>query len=121
MGDAPVACCFTLGFANNQVPCCFESQKVENKAGCTLDAPPGGALGFNGTICPESADEAQCLVQFAVPPARGKRGKISPQATCLRLVLSAVGCTTRASWRPCRRRRLIPRRVSRRRSSNLTR
>jgi hypothetical protein len=73
--DAPVACCFTLGFANNQVPCCFESQQVENKAGCTLQAPAGGTLGFNGTICPESADEAQCLVQFAVPPVNGKEGK----------------------------------------------
>jgi len=71
--DAPIPCCFTLGFASNQLPCCLEVQKLESvtdpdtgvttTAKCTLKAPLGGTLGFNNTFCPSSADEAQCIVQ----------------------------------------------------------
>jgi len=75
----PVSCCFTLGFASNQVPCCFESQKVDSKDACTLTHPVGGSLGFNQTICPESADEAACILQSAtIPPAGLAPGSYPP-------------------------------------------
>ena len=62
--DAPTPCCFTLGFASNQVPCCLNTETgVASLDECTLKAKLGESIGFSATYCPTTADEAQCIVQ----------------------------------------------------------
>lgn len=72
--DAPVPCCFTLGFGSNQIPCCLDTQKgVASLEECTLKAKLGESIGFSKKYCPTSADEAQCIVQASpIVPANEK-------------------------------------------------
>ena len=72
--DAPVPCCFTLGFASNQVPCCLTTDtSATSLDNCTLKAKLGESIGFSAMYCPTSADEAQCIVQASpIIPANKK-------------------------------------------------
>jgi hypothetical protein len=78
--DAPTPCCFTLGFASNQVPCCLNTEKnVASLDECTLKAKLGESIGFSATYCPTSADEAQCIVQAS--PIVPSNEKLSTKKT----------------------------------------
>ena len=94
--DDPKPCCFTLGFASNQVPCCLETQTNRTvtftKKDCTLKAKVGETLGFDATFCPTSADEAQCMIQAGpIAPAGMQNLKIGPECSFLNDLIGEEG------------------------------
>eukprot|EP00440_Ansanella_granifera_P060015 gb/GFBE01065047.1/.p1 GENE.gb/GFBE01065047.1/~~gb/GFBE01065047.1/.p1 ORF type:complete len:471 (+),score=106.02 gb/GFBE01065047.1/:1-1413(+) len=60
--ESEVGCCYNYGFGANMVPCCLNTEPLDEKTCLRSTSAVGGSIGWAAT-CPENADVAYAMQQ----------------------------------------------------------